>query len=230
MLVGRKEDIVELKLDVYSDVICPWCFIGKRRLHKALAALGSRHKVDVTWRPFQLNPEMPREGIDRKSYRSAKFGSWEQSLALDAKVEKVGKAEGIPFAHERIQRTPNTFDAHRLVRLASNEGRQDAVIEALFRGYFVEGFDVGRPEALIVIAETVGLDAERVERFLASDDGAETVREEEAQAWRIGVTGVPFFVIEDKYSISGAQEVPTLVSALYQVARLAEEGSESVAR
>ncbi len=154
-----------MKLDVYSDVICPRCFIGKRRLHKALAALDSRHKVDVTWRPFQLNPEMPQEGIDRKSYRSAKFGSWEQSLALDAKVEKVGKAEGIPFAHERIQRTPNTFDAHRLVRLASNEGQQDAVIEALFRGYFVEGFDVGRPEALVVIAETVGLDAGRVERF-----------------------------------------------------------------
>ena len=222
---------MKLIVDVYSDAICPWCFIGKRRLQRALAALDGRHKVEVTWRPFQLNPDMPREGMDRKVYRSAKFGSWERSLALDAKVEEVGKAEGIPFAHHRIRRTPNTFDAHRLVWLARQEGLQDAVIETLFHSYFIEGVDVGDREDLVAVASVAGLNAERVERFLGGDGGAEAVREEETNARRIGVSGVPFFVIGGKYAVSGAQEPRTLVSAFDQVAqKIVEEGSENVAR
>lgn len=216
-------------LDIYSDTICPWCFIGKHRLRKALAALGSRHEVSVTWRPFRLNPQMRRGGMDRKAYRSAKFGSWEESLSLDAKVEAVGKAEGIPFAHDRIRRTPDTFDAHRLVWLARREDLQDSVVETLFRAYFVEGVDVGDPKNLIAVASVAGLNAERAERFLGGDDGADAVREEEANARRMGVSGVPFFVMGGKYGVSGAQEARTLVSVFDQLARLTQEGGESVA-
>src|SRR5262245_56461429 len=117
---------MHLAVDVISDVICPWCYIGKRRLEKAVAALDGSHEVRVRWLPFQLNPAMPKEGISRREYRSRKFGSWERSLELDARVAAVGEAEGIPFAFDRIERTPNTLDAHRLVGLADKQGVQEA--------------------------------------------------------------------------------------------------------
>src|SRR5947209_17108367 len=125
-----------LTVDVISDVICPWCYIGKRRLEKAVAALDLQ--VEVRWLPFQLNPAMPKEGVSRREYRTRKFGSWERSLELDARVVAVGEAEGISFALDRIERTPNTLDAHRLIWLAGEQGIQDAVVEALFRAYFIE--------------------------------------------------------------------------------------------
>ncbi len=128
-------------IDVISDVICPWCYVGKRRLEKsiALAGLGD---VRVRWHPFQLNLQMPREGMNRKEYRTAKFGSWERSLALDAQVTEAGRAEGIPFAFDKIERTPNTLDAHRLIELAEQEHLQAAVVEAVFRAYFTQGRDI----------------------------------------------------------------------------------------
>src|ERR1035438_154294 len=125
-----------LHVDVISDVICPWCFIGKRRLEKAIAALDGHHEVRVRWLPFQLNPTMPKEGISRKEYRTKKFGTWERSLELDAQIAAAGKTEGIVFASDRIERTPNTLDAHRLIWLADQQGVQDAVMEALFVAYF----------------------------------------------------------------------------------------------
>src|ERR1051325_6492121 len=134
-------------VDVISDVICPWCWIGKRRLEKAIASLGQ--PVKVRWFPFQLNPTMPKDGISRREYRTRKFGTWERSLELDARVIEVGKAEGIEFAFDRIERTPNTLDAHRLIWLADKEGIQGAVVEARFRSYFTEGRDIGNRQALI---------------------------------------------------------------------------------
>ena len=133
-----------LTVDVISDVICPWCYIGKRRLEKAVAALAGRERVRVRWHPFQLNPHMPKGGVSRKEYRTAKFGSWERSLDLDAQVAEAGRAEGIPFDFDRVMRTPNTLDAHRLIGLADTEGIQDAVVEAVFRAYFTEGRDISR--------------------------------------------------------------------------------------
>lgn len=133
---------MNLAVDVISDVVCPWCYVGKRRLEKAIAALD--RQVKVRWLPFQLNPTMPKEGISRREYRTRKFGSWERSLELDAQVAAAGKAEGIHFAFERIERTPNTLDAHRLIWLADQQGVQDAVVEALFRAYFTEGRDISR--------------------------------------------------------------------------------------
>src|SRR3954454_24461165 len=127
-----------LSVDVISDVICPWCFIGKRRLEKAIGAVEGQHEVRVRCLPFQLNPTMPKEGISRREYRIKKFGSWERSLELDAKVGAVGKSEGIQFAFDRIERTPNTLDAHQFIWLADKEGVQDAAVEALFRAYFAE--------------------------------------------------------------------------------------------
>jgi predicted DsbA family dithiol-disulfide isomerase len=160
-----------LEISVISDVICPWCFIGKRRLEKAAAAVEGRHEVRVRWLPFQLNPTMPKDGISRREYRTRKFGSWERSLELDAKVVEAGKSEGIHFAFDRIERTPNTFDAHRLIWLADREGVQGAVVEALFRAYFAEGRDIGNRQALIDVAADAGLDRHQAEAVLAAMTG-----------------------------------------------------------
>ena len=131
-----------LLIEIASDVICPWCYIGKRRLEKAIAALDRQHEVRVRWLPFQLNPTMPKEGISRRDYRTKKFGSWERSLELDAQVAASGAAEGIHFAFDRTERTPNTLDAHRLIWLADQHAIQDAIMEAQFRAYFVKGRDL----------------------------------------------------------------------------------------
>ena len=153
------------EIEVVSDVICPWCWVGKRRLEKAITLLGTDAKVTVTWRPFQLNPSMPKAGIDRNEYRRAKFGSLERSKELDARLTAVGMTEGIEFHLDRIKRTPNTLDAHRLIWLAQKHGKQDAVVEALFKAYFVDGVDVGDPKNLVGIAVSAG-----IERALAAVD------------------------------------------------------------
>src|ERR1700682_2128649 len=154
---------MKLTVDVISDVICPWCYIGKRRLEKAIAARRGQRDVRVRWNPFQLNPHMPKEGMNRKEYRTAKFGSWERSLGLDAQVQAVGAAEGIAFAFDRIERTPNTLDAHRLIGFADTEGVQDAVVEAVFRAYFTEGWDIGQTTTLLDVVAGAGLDRPRCE-------------------------------------------------------------------
>jgi predicted DsbA family dithiol-disulfide isomerase len=200
-------------IEIYSDVICPWCFIGKRRLEKAVSMLEAESTSRVTWRPFQLNPGMPPGGVDRRMYLERKFGSMQAFQQLEARVTAVGMAEGIPFAFDRIQRTPNTFNAHRLIWLARQEGRQDAVVELLFRNYFLEGADIGDRQALVAIAASAGLDSERAEHVLDSDEGAASVREEESKGRGMGITGVPHFLINQAYTISGAQESQTLVSA-----------------
>lgn len=196
---------MNLTVDVISDVICPWCFIGKRRLEQSLLALKGRHDVQVRWHPFQLNPSMPREGMDRRAYRSAKFGSWERSEALDGQVTAAGEAEGIVFAFNKIERTPNTIDAHRLIALAGDRGVQDAVVEAFFRGYFTEGRDLGDRDSLLDLAVRAGLDGSRAESMLDGDEGLESLRAAEESSRRLGVQGVPFFVINGQVSLSGAQ-------------------------
>jgi predicted DsbA family dithiol-disulfide isomerase len=202
-----------LTVDVISDVICPWCFIGKRRLGKAITALAGRHEVRVRWHPFQLNPQMPKEGMDRKAYRTAKFGSWERSQALDAQVAAVGAAEGLVFAFDKMGRTPNTLDAHRLIRLAGREGVQGAVVEALFQAYFSEGRDVSDRQTLLDVAAEAGLDRGRAEAELDADEGLAAIRAEEAEAHHLGVQGVPFFIVNGKGALSGAQEPKAFLEA-----------------
>lgn len=205
---------MDLTVDVISDVICPWCFIGKRRLEKAIAALG--RQVVVRWLPFQLNPTMPKEGISRREYRTRKFGSWERSQELDTKLIAVGKMEGINFAFDRIERTPNTVDAHRLIWLADKEGTQDSVVEALFRAYFTEGRDISDRKTLIDVVAEAGLHRQRAEAVLNSDDGLEPIREANELARRVGVEGVPFFIINGKVTMSGAQPPDAFFAAFTQ--------------
>jgi predicted DsbA family dithiol-disulfide isomerase len=208
---------VGVHVDVVSDVICPWCFVGKRRLEKALRTLPAHVETEVVWHPFELNPEMPREGIDRRAYREAKFGSLEASRAGDARLAAAGGTEGIVFAFDRILRTPNTFDAHRLIWLAQRESLQDPIVEALFRRYFLEGADIGARETLVDVAVASGLNRERVDGFLDSDEGVAVVRQAEAEARTLGIHGVPHFIINGKYAISGAQSAEILAAAFDRV-------------
>ncbi len=194
-----------MRIDVVSDVICPWCYIGKRRL---ASALNQRPEVeaDILWHPFQLNPDMPPEGMARERYIAAKFGGGQHAGRIYQNVTDVGAAVGIPFHFERIQVTPNTRDAHRLIRRASEAGGADAVVEALFNAYFIEGRNIGEHETLTEIAGEAGLDGEATARFLASREGAEEVLAEDMSARRIGINAVPCFIFDRKYVVSGAQE------------------------
>jgi predicted DsbA family dithiol-disulfide isomerase len=201
-----------LTIDVISDVICPWCFIGKRRLEKALDG----RSAPVRWHPFQLNPDMPREGIDRKSYRIRKFGSWERSQELDAQVGAAGRGEGIAFNFDKMARTPNTLDAHRVIWLAGERGVQDAVVEALFLAYFTDGRDLTDRATLAEIAAGAGLDRAEVEELLVGLKGLDAVRAGEEQARGLGVSGVPFFVVNGKVALSGAQPPELFLQAFEQ--------------
>ena len=201
-----------LTIDVISDVICPWCYIGKRRLERAL----EDRPATVRWHPFQLNPDMPREGIERKAYRVRKFGSWERSQELDAQVAAAGRGEGLAFNFDRQTRTPNTLDAHRVIWLAGERGVQDAVVEALFLTYFTDGRDLSDRATLAEVATRAGLDRAELDDLLAGDTGVDVVRAGEEQARRLGVTGVPFFVIKGKVAVSGAQPPEAFLQAIEQ--------------
>lgn len=205
---------MNLSVDVISDVICPWCFIGKRRLERAIAAHGE--PVKVRWLPFQLNPQMPKEGISRREYRTKKFGSWQRSQELDAQVAVAGAGEGIQFTFDRIERTPNTLDAHRLIWLAENEGVQDAVVEALFRAYFTEGRDISDRQTLLDVVADAGLDRGKAEGVLTSGGGQEAINEANELARRVRVEGVPFFVINGRVTLSGAQPPDAFLAAFKQ--------------
>jgi predicted DsbA family dithiol-disulfide isomerase len=203
-----------LHVDVISDAICPWCYIGKRRLEKAVAALGA--PVELRWLPFQLNSQMPKEGVSRRDYRAKKFGSWERSRELDARLVAVGEAEGIRFAFERIERTPNTLDAHRLIGLAGERGVQDPVVDALFRAYFTEGRDIGNRQTLLDVAAEAGLRRHQAEAMLSSDDGLQAIKDADALARRLGVDGVPFFLVNGEITLSGARQPEAFLEAFRQ--------------
>jgi predicted DsbA family dithiol-disulfide isomerase len=206
---------MNLSVDVISDVICPWCFIGKRRLEKAIAAHDG--PVKVRWLPFQLNPTMPKEGISRREYRTKKFGSWERSQELDAGLIGVGKDESIKFAFDRIERTPNTLDAHRIIWLADKEGVQDAVVEALFRAYFTDGRDISNRQTLIDVVAEVGTNRQKAESVVNGDDGLEAIKEADELSRRFRVDGVPFFIINGKITLSGAQPPDAFLEAFGRV-------------
>jgi predicted DsbA family dithiol-disulfide isomerase len=201
-----------VRVEVYSDVICPWCYVGKRRLERALKAWGGV-PVNLHWRPFQLNPTMPRNGMDRRQYLEAKFGGPGAAQAIYDQVAVAGVSEGIQFAFERIVRTPNTFAAHRLIWWAGQQGKQDEMVERLFRQYFLEGGDIGDRDALSQAAVDVGLDRAIVDTFLTSEGAVEEVRREEAAGHRLGIRGVPYFVINGTSALSGAQLPEQLVAA-----------------
>ena len=205
-----------MHMEIYSDIVCPWCFIGKRRLEQAIETAGYANRAHVTWRPFQLNPTMPKSGMDRRAYLDAKFGGAEARRAIEERLAKAGEADGIVFAFDRIERTPNTFEAHRLMWRAQQHRKQDDLAEALFHAYFSEGRDIGDGQTLVDIAAEIGLHRDEARQFLASDQGVEEVRTEEAAGHRLGIQGVPYFVLNGSVSISGAQPPDIFVSALQQ--------------
>jgi predicted DsbA family dithiol-disulfide isomerase len=210
-----------LTVDVVSDVVCPWCFIGKRRLEAALSRLREAEPdlpVEVRWHPFQLNPDLPREGIDRRQYLEAKFGGRERAAQIYARVSAAGETVGIPFAFDAIARQPNTIDAHRLVAWAQSrrEGDPDALVEALFRAYFLEGRYVGDPDELVSLAATAGYDADDARAFLASDEMRDVVAGADQRAREMGISGVPFFIFGGKTAVSGAHEPDALLEAIAQ--------------
>lgn len=211
-----------LTIDIHSDVICPWCWIGKRRLEQALAAL-SPLRAQVRWHPFQLNPGMPTEGMPRAEYRRRKFGSAEYAAALDARVTGVASQEGLAFDLAAQSRTPNTILAHRLIWLAGQRGVQDAVVEALFSAYFSAGMDVGERSVLARIAAANGIDADEIGRFLAGHDGEAEVRDEERTIRTQGIDGVPLFIINGGERLNGAQPVAVFIAALKQASTAATD-------
>jgi len=211
-------------LTIVSDVICPWCFVAKKNLEKALELAGNDLAVKITWRPFELNPGMPKEGLNRREYRSKKFGSWEQSQYLDAQVASAGKLAGITFHHDLMERTPNTFNAHRLIWLAGEEGVQDAVVEALFRAYFVEGRDVGDTNVLAEIAKQAGLSDTVVAAFLEGTAGAEEVHLEAETAKVGGISGVPTFILDGEELFSGAMKPELMAARLREAAAAHDRG------
>lgn len=194
-----------MHIDIVSDVICPWCFIGKRRLGRALDQRPDL-SVSITWRAFQLNPEMPEGGMLRADYVAAKFGGAAHAARIYAAIAEAGAGEDIAFAFERIRRTPNTRDAHRLIRYATLAGNADPVVEGLFAAYFQEGRDIGDQRVLADIAAEAGFRRSEAADWLAGDEGLEEVLGEDRSARRLGISGVPCFILDGGYSISGAQE------------------------
>ncbi|MFO7919458.1 MAG: DsbA family oxidoreductase [Nioella sp.] len=193
-----------IKLDILSDPICPWCYIGKSYLDRALAAAGDMPFV-IEWHPFQLNPEMPAEGMDRRAYLEAKFGGKEGAVKAYAPVMEHAEKAGLEINFESVARTPNTLDAHRLIHWAGIEARQTAVVSALFKAYFVDGRDIGDPATLAGIAGECGLDAAMMAELLKGDADAEDIRARDANARERGVTGVPTFIIASQHVLTGAQ-------------------------
>tara|TARA_R110002110_G_scaffold160104_2_gene358463 strand:+ start:7162 stop:7809 length:648 start_codon:yes stop_codon:yes gene_type:complete len=199
-----------MKIDIIVDTICPWCYVGKKRFEKALS-IRPQPDLEVGWRAFQLNPRMPIEGMDRREYMAEKFGGMDRARAVHGSLAQAGAEEGIEFNFRDIERTPNTIHSHRLVRHAAEYGLQTQVISAVFDAYFLAGLDIGEPEILADIAETAGLDHERTLRFLKSDADTETILAEDELARRLGVNGVPCFIVNRKYAVSGAQSPEVLV-------------------
>jgi predicted DsbA family dithiol-disulfide isomerase len=218
-----------MKLEIYSDIICPWCYIGKVRLDKALKTLGGKVNFKAVWRPFELNPSMPAEGMDRKEYRTCKFGSWERSLEMDKEITAKAAAEGLTFNLDKLTRTPNTFNGHRLLWFAekstdkagiqevAQESIQDTIAELLFQRYFIEAADIGDINVLTQVAVEAGLDKAGVQAFLLSEQGVAEVKAEAQRGIRLGISGVPAFVLEGDVIASGAQTPEHFIELLTRV-------------
>ena len=206
---------VGTRIDIVSDVICPWCYVGKRQLERALATLAEEGLVfQVHWNPFQLNPDMPKEGRDRTAYRTWKFGSAEKAAALDQRIVEAAAGVGLAFRVDLMTRTPNTIDAHRLIWFAGQNGDQDATMEAVFKAYFIEGRDIGDHAVLADCAAEAGLPHQAVLDFLAGDLADKEMRAADQAAREAGVSGVPSFFLDGYSLFSGAMPAAAIADAL----------------
>jgi predicted DsbA family dithiol-disulfide isomerase len=210
-----------LTIDVVSDVICPWCYLGKRRLEQALA-LVPEIKTQVRWHPFMLDPTIPAQGVDRAEYMRAKFDDEDRLQQIHLHLKSAGAESGLDYQFDKITRTPNTMDAHRLIRWAGEADLQGEMVEELFRRYWIDGEDIGNHGILTMAAIAVGMDGDATHARLHHDDGIAEVREEVEMAQKIGVTGVPTYIIAGQYGISGAQDPAELARAMREIYEKAE--------
>jgi predicted DsbA family dithiol-disulfide isomerase len=204
-------------LEIFADTVCPWCFIGKRRLMRALTQR-PQENLTLRWRAFQLNPGMPMAGIDRSQYMTAKFGSLERAQRVFENVARVGRNEGIDFRFDLVRRTPNTLRSHRLVQAATRIGRESLLLDRLFRAYFSEGVDIGDAETLVHLAEEVGLPGDIAHSAVDGLPEIDTALNEDFQSRRLGITGVPYFIFNGRFGLSGAQE-PEVLYNMFDLAR-----------
>lgn len=193
-----------VKLDILSDPICPWCYIGKTHLDKALAEVPD-HPFVIEWHPFQLNPDMPREGMDRREYLERKFGGKEGAVKAYAPVVEHAEKAGLTINFEAMKRTPNTLDAHRLIHWAGIEGKQGQVVDALFQAYFVDAKDIGDQAVLAEIAQAAGMEADVAARLLEGDSDVQAIRDRDAHSREMGVSSVPTFIVANQHAVPGAQ-------------------------
>lgn len=206
-----------MRIDVVFDTVCPWCFIGKHRLERALR-LRPEVRADIRWRPFLLNPEMPGDGLDWQLYLERKFGSAYRIQRIHGAIALAGEAEDIAFDFAAISRIPNSIKSHRLILWAAGSGRQAALVEAIFAAYFEQGRNIGQLDVLCSLAESCGLSGEEAEEFLLSDEGTSSVETENARVHRLGVGGIPCYIFDGRYAVAGAQE-PDMLARLIDIAR-----------
>jgi predicted DsbA family dithiol-disulfide isomerase len=216
-----------IRIDIISDVVCPWCYIGKKRIEKAMKALESEFEFEVSYHPFELNPYIPEEGVNQKEYLTEKFGGPARYNQVINNITTVGLQEGLKFDYEKQVKSPNTLKAHRLIWFAAKYNRQRELVELLFSAFFEKAVDLTRNENLIESAVQAGLDRKITENFLNSDEGTDEVKYDQHYYRQAGVTGVPFYIIDGKYGISGAQNPETLIQALRQISTESSEGGES---
>ncbi|MEL6283465.1 MAG: DsbA family oxidoreductase [Pseudomonadota bacterium] len=207
---------MKIAIDILSDPICPWCYIGKTRLDQAMIERPD-HPFEIRWRPFQLNPDMPAEGMGRREYLERKFGGPEGAARVYGAIEQTAKDAGLQVRFDLIARTPNTIDAHRLIRWADSMDAQTPVVEELFKRYFERGEDISDHGVLAEVAEIAGLDRAVIERLLATDTDADAVREEDKTARGLGVSGVPTFIIDGRYVVPGAQDPELWVKTIDEI-------------
>jgi predicted DsbA family dithiol-disulfide isomerase len=218
-----------VNIDIVSDVMCPWCYIGKKRLEDAVESLPDDLEIDVRWRPYQLDPTLPKEGKDRKQYLEEKFGGSERASQIYTAILDAGRKENIPFNFNGIKVSPNTLDAHRIIRWAASEapGVQDRLVDLLFKAYFIDGKNIGDNTVLLDAAQEAGMDRSITESLLVGTADCLEVEQEIDVARKMGVTGVPCFILDNKYAVMGAQASDVLASAIRDIAREKEKGPEA---
>lgn len=213
-----------VKLDILSDPICPWCYIGMTLLDRALATRPG-HPFVIEWHPFQLNPDMPAAGMDRRQYLETKFGGKEQAVQVYAQIAQAAEDAGVPLNLSAIQRTPNTLNAHRLIHWAGIEGKQGAVAAALFDAYFQKGLDIGNIDVLVDLAEAAGMEGPATHQLLLSDADTDDIRARDAHARQRGVTGVPTFIVANQHVLPGAQQPELWLSVIDEIKQQLEGGA-----